>query len=240
MLTNEETFALLNEAKKGNDFAKEKLISVNSPLIKSIVKRYLNKGIEYEDLYQLGAMGFVKAINNYDANYNVKFTTYAVPMIAGEIKRFLRDDGTIKVSRSIKQTAILIKNYINEYNKIHLNSPTIENIAKTLNLEQNDVILALEANTNPISINDKFNDNSENATLADKISDNFSVESLNNKLALRDIIEELSAREKQVIIMRYYLDKTQSEIAKELGVSQVQISRIENKVLIEMKEKLSV
>ncbi len=240
MLTNEETFALLNEAKKGNDFAKEKLISVNSPLIKSIVKRYLNKGIEYDDLYQLGAMGFVKAINNYDANYNVKFTTYAVPMIAGEIKRFLRDDGTIKVSRSIKQTAIMIKNFINEYTKTHINSPTIETIAKTLNLEQNDVILALEANTNPISINEKFNDNSETSTLADKISDNFSVENLNNKLALRDLIEELSAREKQVIIMRYYLDKTQSEIAKELGVSQVQISRIENKVLIEMKEKLSV
>ena len=113
MLTNDETFALLEQAKKGDDLAKEQLISFNSPLIKSIVKRYLNKGIEYDDLYQLGAMGFVKAINNYDPTFNVKFTTYAVPMIAGEIKRFLRDDGTIKVSRSIKYTAIQIKNFIN-------------------------------------------------------------------------------------------------------------------------------
>ena len=115
MLTNEETFALVQQAKNGDDFAKEKLISMNSPLIKSIVKRYLNKGIDYDDLYQLGAMGFVKAINNYDSSFNVKFTTYAVPMIAGEIKRFLRDDGTIKVSRSIKHMAIEIKNFINEY-----------------------------------------------------------------------------------------------------------------------------
>ena len=240
MLTNDETFVLLEQAKNGDDLAKEKLISLNSPLIKSIVKRYLNKGVEYEDLYQLGAMGFVKAINNYDANFNVKFTTYAVPMIAGEIKRFLRDDGTIKVSRSIKHTAIQIKNFVNEYNKMHANSPSLEIISKTLNLDVNDVILALEANTTPLSLNEKYNEESDGVTLVDKVCDNFSVEKLTNKLALRELIEELSAREKQVIIMRYYFDKTQSEIAKELGVSQVQISRIENKVLCEMKDKLSV
>ena len=239
MLTNDETFALLELAKNGDDLAKEKLISINSPLIKSIVKRYLNKGVEYDDLYQLGAMGFVKALNNYDANFNVKFTTYAVPMIAGEIKRFLRDDGTIKVSRSIKYMSIQIKNYINEYDKTHHKSPSIETIAKDLNLELNDVVLALEANTTPISLNEKFNENSESISLIDKICDSFSVDNLVNKLALRDMIKELSAREKQVIIMRYFLDKTQSEIAKKLGVSQVQISRIENKVLVYMKDKLS-
>lgn len=240
MLTNDETFALLEQAKKGDDLAKEQLISFNSPLIKSIVKRYLNKGIEYDDLYQLGAMGFVKAINNYDPTFNVKFTTYAVPMIAGEIKRFLRDDGTIKVSRSIKYTAIQIKNFINEYNKQHLNNPTIEIISKSLKIDENDVILALEANVSPLSINEKLNNDNETNTIADKISDNFSVENFINKLALKEIIESLSVREKQIIVMRYYLDKTQSEIAKELGVSQVQISRIENKVLTEMKDKLSI
>ena len=240
MLTNDETFALLKKAKQGDDLAKEKLISINSPLIKSIVKRYLNKGVDYEDLYQLGAMGFVKAINNYDAGYNVKFTTYAVPMIAGEIKRFLRDDGSIKVSRSIKHTAIQIKNFISEFQTINQTSPSIETISKKLNLDLNDVVLALEANSTPLSLNEKFNDDSENSTLVDKISDSFSVDNLNNKLALRAMIEELSAREKQIILMRYYFDKTQSEIAKELGVSQVQISRIENKVLGEMKDKLTV
>ena len=240
MLTNEETFALLERAKKGDDLAKEKLISINSPLIKSIVKRYLNKGIEYDDLFQLGAMGFVKAINNYDPTFNVKFTTYAVPMIAGEIKRFLRDDGTIKVSRSIKYTAIQVKNFINEYSKTHLNNPTLEYVAKSLNLDVNDVVLALEANTTPLSLNEKYSDNNEAITLADKLSDSFSIDNLINKLALRELIKELSAREKQVIIMRYYFDKTQSEIAKELGVSQVQVSRIENKVLNDMKDKLTV
>ncbi|MBO5955082.1 MAG: SigB/SigF/SigG family RNA polymerase sigma factor [Clostridia bacterium] len=240
MLSNDETFALLEQAKNGDDFAKEKLISINSPLIKSIVKRYLNKGIEYDDLYQLGAMGFVKAINNYNASFNVKFTTYAVPMIAGEIKRFLRDDGTIKVSRSIKYMSIEIKNFINDYTKTYANNPSLDIIAKSLNLDPNDVVLALEANTTPLSLNEKYNDDSESMSLIDKITDNFSVDSLINKLALREMIETLTAREKQVIIMRYYLDKTQSEIAKELGVSQVQISRIENKVLGEMKDKLTV
>ena len=240
MLTNDETFALLNEAKSGNDLAKEKLISMNSPLIKSIVKRYLNKGVDYEDLYQLGAMGFVKAINNYDSAYNVKFTTYAVPMIAGEIKRFLRDDGSIKVSRSIKYLAIQVKNFINDYSKQNLTTPTVDLIAQNLNIDVNDVVLALEANSTPLSLNEKINEDSENVSLIDKITDNFSIDSLVNKLALRELIKELSAREKQVIIMRYYLDKTQSEIAKELGVSQVQISRIENKVLTDMREKLSV
>lgn len=239
MLTNEETFDLLNLAKNGDDYAKEKLITFNSPLIKSVIKRYLNKGVEYDDLFQLAAMGFVKAINNYDPTFNVKFTTYAVPMIAGEIKRFLRDDGTIKVSRSIKYLSIQVKNFINEYVKTHLNNPSVETIAKALNVEPNDVILALEANVSPLSLNEKFNDDSDTLSFEDKLSDNFSVDGLMNKMALRELIESLSAREKQVIIMRYYLDKTQSEIAKELGVSQVQISRIESKVLLDMKEKLN-
>ena len=239
MLNNDETLLLLEKAKNGDDYSKEKLISFNSPLIKSIVKRYLNKGIEYDELYQLGAMGFVKAINNYDASFNVKFTTYAVPMIAGEIKRFLRDDGTIKVSRSIKYLAVQIKNFINEYLKTHHNQPSVELISKSLNIETNDVVLALEANTSPLSLNDKVNDSSDAPQIIDKVSDNFSLENLNNKLALRELISSLSSREKQIIIMRYYLDKTQGEIAKELGVSQVQVSRIENKILCNMKDKLS-
>lgn len=240
MLGNEETFDLLNEAKKGDDLAKEKLISMNAPLIKSIVKRYLNKGVEYDDLYQLGALGFVKAIINYDASFNVKFTTYAVPMIAGEIKRFLRDDGSIKVSRSLKHAAIRIKNYINEYVKVHDNNPSLENIAKNLSLEIDDVILAMNANINPLSLNEKAGDGSENLTLMDKITDNFSHENLIDKLALRELIGSLSSREKQIILLRYYFDKTQTEIAKELGVSQVQISRIENKVLLKMREELTI
>ena len=238
MLTKEETFELLEQAKEGNDLAKEQLITLNSPLIKSIVKRYVNKGVEYDDLYQLGALGFVKAINNYDSSFNVKFTTYAVPMIAGEIKRFLRDDGNIKVSRSIKYNAIQIKNYIQEYQKDHSNNPSLEEISTALKIEKNDVVLALEANTMPLSLDEKCSNDEDSIYIADKLADGFSAENMINKLALRELIKKLSKREKQIIIMRYYLDKTQSEIAKELGVSQVQISRIENKVLIDLKDKL--
>ena len=239
MLSNEETNELVSLAKNGDELAKEKLITVNSPLIKSVIKRYLNKGIEYDDLYQLGALGFVKAIKNYDSTYNVKFTTYAVPMIAGEIKRFLRDDGTIKVSRSIKHLSIQIKNFIVEYNQEHNKNPTLDEISQKFNMDKTDIVFAMEANTTPLSLNDKFEDD-ESCTLMDKISDGFTVEKYIDKLTIRELIENLSAREKQVIIMRYYMDKTQSEIAKALGVSQVQVSRIENKVLKEMKENINI
>lgn len=240
MLTNEQTFELLQQAKEGDDLAKEQLITINSPLIKSIVRRYVNKGVEYDDLFQLGALGFVKAINNYDPSFNVKFTTYAVPMIAGEIKRFLRDDGSIKVSRSIKYNAIQIKNFLQEYKMEHNLNPTIEEIASALNIDVNDVVLALDAGTMPLSLDEKYSNDEDSSSISDKIADSFSAEKMLDKLALREMIKNLSKREKQVIIMRYYLDKTQSEIAKELGVSQVQISRIENKVLLDLKDKFEI
>jgi len=240
MLTSEQTSELVNQAKQGDNLAKEKLITINSPLIKSIVKRYLNKGVEYEDLFQLGAMGFIKAINNYDPTFNVKFTTYAVPMIAGEIKRFLRDDGSMKISRSIKHLSVEIKNYMADYTLKHERTPTIDELSKVFNVDEIDVIFALESNKNILSLNEKFNDDEDSNTMLDKITDNFSVENFTNKLAIRELIEKLSTREKQVIIMRYYLDKTQSEIAKELGVSQVQVSRIENKVIEEMKHEINL
>ena len=239
MLTNEQTSELLEKAKNGSDSAKEKLITINSPLIKSIVKRYLNKGVEYDDLYQLGAVGFIKAINNYDASFNVKFTTYAVPMIAGEIKRFLRDDGTIKVSRSIKHTATQIKNFINKYIKDYGKSPNLEFLEQEFKMDKNEIVFAMEACTNALSMSDRFNDDENSVSIGDKIADDFSLEKFTDKFALREMIDKLSAREKQVIIMRYYLDKTQGEIAKELGVSQVQVSRIENKILQGLKKDIS-
>lgn len=240
MLTSGQTAELLVLAKQGDNSAKEKLITFNSPLIKSVIKRYLNRGIEYDDLYQLGSMGFVKAINNYDPSFNVKFTTYAVPMIAGEIKRFLRDDGSVKVSRSVKRNAMLIKNYIAEYQRKYGESPSMEHLAKEFNMDKVDLVFTMEANTNPLSLNEKYDDGEDSVTLFDKVADNFSYDNYIDKLALRDMIEKLDAREKQVILMRYYFDKTQSEIAAELGVSQVQVSRIENKVLKEMRENINI
>lgn len=236
MLEQDETLNLLTLAQNGNEDAKEILITENSPLIKSVIRRYKNKGIEADDLYQLGCLGFVKAINNFSAQYNVKFSTYAVPMIAGEVKRFLRDDGSVKVSRSIKHNSILIKNYITEYQSQTGVEPSIDQISKQFNLEPQDVVFTLEASTQLMSIDDKLDD--EDDSLAERTQDNFSPEKLMDKIALRDMINALPAREKRIIIMRYYLDKTQSEIASSLGVSQVQISRIENKILQNFKEMI--
>lgn len=236
MLTNEETSQLLARAKSGDDFAKEQLVTLNSPLIKSIVKRYLNKGAEYDDLYQLGAMGLIKAINNYSAEYNVKFTTYAVPMIAGEIKRFLRDDGSIKVSRSIKHNAIIIKNYLNSLDLIEKNNLSIDELSTLLNIDREDIVLALEAGAMPLSLNEKSQD--DEISLMDKVPDKFSPDKLLDRIALRELISKLDEKERKIILMRYFYDKTQSEIAKELGVSQVQVSRMENKILQDMKNDL--
>lgn len=236
MLSNQETSSLLIKAKNGDLLAKEKLIEENSPLIKSIIKRYKNKGVEYDDLYQLGSLGFVKAINNYSDEFGVKFSTYAVPMIAGEVKRFLRDDGSIKVSRSIKHNALLIKKFTQEYLTKTGEEPNIDLISETLKLDKQDIIISLESNTNAFSIDDKLDDD---LSISDRLPSNFSSEKLINKIALRDMIKQLPAREKQIIIMRYYLDKTQSDIAKTLGVSQVQISRIENKILNNLKSNLN-
>lgn len=237
MLTNEETLNLLVLAQNGDDFAKEQLLTENSPLIKSVIRRYKSKGIDTDDLYQLGCMGFVKAINNFSAEYNVKFSTYAVPMIAGEVKRFLRDDGSVKVSRSVKHNAILIKNYITEYQSQCGEEPSIDKIAQKFNIEKQDVVFILEASTQLISIDDKLDD--EDDSLAERTQDSFTPDKLVDKIAIRDMINSLPAREKRIIIMRYYLDKTQSEIANLLGVSQVQISRIENKILQNFKQMMN-
>ena len=238
MLTTEETSILIEKAKNGDLVSKEILIKENSPLIKSVIKRYKNKGVEYEDLYQLGSMGFVKAINNFSPEYNVKFSTYAVPMIAGEVKRFLRDDGSIKVSRTIKHNAMMIKKYIQEYQLLTGEEPSIDMISKKFKMESHDVIFTLESNSSPLSIDDKLDD--DDSSIAERVSSDFTSEKLIDKIVIREMIKKLDAREKQIIIMRYYLDKTQSEIAKIMGVSQVQISRIENKILNCFKSDISV
>lgn len=236
MLTQEETLSLVQSAQAGDNNAKEKLIIENMPLVKSVIRRYKNRGVEDEDLLQLGSMGFVKAINNFSPDFNVKFSTYAVPMIAGEVKRFLRDDGSIKVSRSIKHNAVLIKNYITDFQLKYNREPNIDEISKEFNIEPQEVILTLEASNQIISMDDKVDE--EDDSLADRTQDGFSPEKMVDKILIRDLIDNLPAREKRIVIMRYYLDKTQSEIAKIMGVSQVQISRLENKIMESFKTML--
>lgn len=235
----ENNFEMLKKAKEGDENAKEQLLKNNFPLIKSVIRRFKNRGIEYEDLYQLGCVGFVRAINNFDLSYNVKFSTYAVPMIAGEVKRFLRDDGIIKVSRSIKHQAKLINNFIQETVLQTGKTPSIDEIAKNFNIDAPEVVLVMESIRAPISISQKLDEDEESTEIGDIItSDKDSDEKLINKITIKEILSKLNERDRKIILLRYYMDKTQNEIAKMLGVSQVQISRIENKIIEDIKNNM--
>ena len=240
MLDIEVTNKLISLAKEGDESAKATLISENSPLIKSVIKKYINKGIEFDDLYQLGSLGFLKAIINFDESFGVKFSTYAVPMIAGEIKRFIRDNGIIKVSRSTKQLNLKINKFIEGYISKKHESPTIEIISKEFELPESEIIYIMDSSIRPMSLFTLVGDESgKEQYLIDKIEDDKPIDKAMDNELLYKIIKDLPPREKKIIILRYFRDKTQKDIAVELGVSQVQVSRLENKILQKLKEKLT-
>lgn len=235
-----ETNELITKAKKGDEVAKERLIQGNFPLIKSIVKTYQNKGVEYDDLYQLGCVGFLKAINNFDEKFDVKFSTYAVPMIAGEIKRFLRDDGSIKVSRSIKALWLKIRALIDERKKKGDEPPTIEEMANLFCVDIADVIYAMDSSQSVVSLNAQLDENSNNSqSVIDKVVVDDDTEQVLDKILLKEAIINLPDRERKILLLRYFRGKTQSEVALLLGVSQVQVSRIETKIIEKLKNKLA-
>lgn len=240
MLDIEVTNRLISLAKDGDEEAKAALINENSPLIKSVIRKYINKGIEFDDLYQLGSLGFLKAIINFDESFGVKFSTYAVPMIAGEIKRFIRDNGIIKVSRSTKQLNIKINKFIEEYISINHESPTMEVISKEFELPESEIVYIMDSSIRPMSLFTLVGDESgKEQYLIDKIEDDKPIDKEMDNELLYKIIKDLPPREKKIIILRYFRDKTQKDIALELGVSQVQVSRLENKILQKLKDKLT-
>lgn len=237
-MENYDSLKLIKLAQNDNSMAKEILMKQNSPLIKSVIKRFIGKGIEYDDLYQLGSMGFLKAIYNFDERFNVKFSTYAVPMIAGEVKRFMRDNGIIKVSRSVKTMNININKYIEAFMKENYRSPNIDEIAKHFEIERQEVVYIMESSQQPISYNMPVGDDDNNKqALIEKI-ENTSLDSDMDMFLIYKIIKNLCERDKKIIMLRYFRDKTQKEVAKIIGVSQVQISRLENKILNEIRSKI--
>ena len=238
MLDHDTTIKLIKQAQAGDKQALTDLLVNNMPLVKSIAKRYKNRQIEYDDLLQLGSLGFVKAVSNFDSSYNVRFSTYAVPMIAGEIKRYIRDDGAIKVSRMVKLLNSKMQAYISDFCQQNDRQPSIEEIAKHFDVDVHEAVFALDSSKYPVSIYEKFDDESKGCVL-DKLSDGQGENDMLDKIMLKDVIKSLPERERNVIVLRYYRDKTQSEIASILGVSQVQISRIESKVLKELRKALS-
>ena len=234
-----QTNDLIKRSKEGDTEATDALINGNFPLIKAIVKTYLNKGVDYDDLYQLGCVGFLKAIKNFDSSFDVKFSTYAVPMISGEIKRFLRDDGMVKVSRSIKTLAIKIKAFIDKRKSEMLESPSIDELAEIFAVEKEDVIIALDSCQQTISLNAKIDDEDPNSqNVIDKLVADDKNEDMLDKLMLKNEIMNLPEKEKKIILLRYYRGKTQGEVAALLDVSQVQISRIESKIIEQLRDRL--
>lgn len=231
---------LLSLAKNGDVEAMNRLIEMNLPLVSSISKKFLNRGYDYEDIFQIGSIGLVKAINNFDLNYNVKFSTYAVPMIIGEIKRFLRDDGMIKVSRNIKSLARKIHFYKEELTKKLDRSPTIDELAEYSGVDKEELIIAIESSNSLQYLYDTIHqDDGAPVLLIDKLSEKGEEdENLIEKIALKEALRNLDDKARQIIMFRYFKDKTQVQVAKMLGISQVQVSRIEKKVLSQMRKKL--
>ena len=237
----DRTIELIKLAKEGDRKAREQVATENLGLVWSVVRRFAGRGHELEDLYQIGCIGLMKCIDKFDPAYDVKFSTYAVPMIMGEIKRFLRDDGMVKVSRSLKETAYKVYSVREQMMNEHGIEPTIEELASSLEIEKEDIVLALEAGSEVESIYKTIYQNDGNSIyLIDKLvsSEDESRQAV-DRLALEELLGQLEEKERSIIRMRYFEDKTQTEIAGFLGISQVQVSRIEKKVLTKMREQMN-
>ena len=230
------------KAQNGDKDKMAKLVEENQGLIWNIAKRFLGRGYDKEDIYQIACIGFIKSIRRFDASFEVKLSTYAVPYILGEIKKFLRDDGPIKVSRSLKELNIKVVELQKEYLKQGKDLTLIE-ISEILKVPKEEIILAMESSKQTESIESSMYNNeksNKNLNLIDTLSTNKDEATLiTNKVALQKLINNLKDREKEIILLRFYKDKTQSEVAKILGISQVQVSRIEKKVLTCMKKELA-
>lgn len=233
VLSEEEKRELLEKTKKGDTKAREKLIDGNLRLVLSIIQRFTGRRENLDDLFQVGCIGLIKAIDNFNIELDVRFSTYAVPMIIGEIRRYLRDNNSIRVSRSMRDLAYRALQAKEEMSKDTGSEPSIEKIAEHLGEKKEDVVIALEAITEPVSLYEPvFNDSGDSIYIMDQISDVSSTdEAWVEDIALRDAMKKLGEREKRIIDMRYFQSKTQSEIAKEIGISQAQVSRLEKSAL---------
>ena len=237
----EPVTALIEQAHKGDKEARDRLVENNMGLIWSIVRRFMNRGYEPEDLFQIGSIGLLKAIDKFDTGYDVKFSTYAVPMITGEIKRFLRDDGMLKVSRTIKENAVKIRG-VRETMSSELNrEPTIEELSRKTGISKEDVVLALDSANEVESLHKTVYQGDGSAILLmDRLEENRNdQEELLNRLLLEELLKELSDQERELITLRYFEEKTQSDIAKRLGISQVQVSRMEKRILTRLRLQMT-
>ncbi len=236
-----DTLDLIKRSQSGDKEARDEVVKGNIGLVWSIVRRFANRGYEMDDLFQIGSIGLIKAIDKFDTNYEVKFSTYAVPMITGEIKRFLRDDGMIKVSRTLKETSYKAKVAKEALSAELGREPTIEEVSKKTDIPVENLVMAMEAGAEVESLYKTIYQGDGNAIyLIDKLEQSRDEnENMVDRLALYDILNSLEEKDRDIIRLRYFMNRTQTEIAKELGISQVQVSRIEKKILKAMREKLA-
>ncbi|MFX3673989.1 MAG: SigF/SigG family RNA polymerase sporulation sigma factor [Paenisporosarcina sp.] len=238
LLTQEKMRELIFASQQGDKLARQTMVEGNTRLVWSIVQRFASRGADLEDLFQIGCIGLMKSVDKFDLSYEVKFSTYAVPMIIGEIQRFLRDDGMVKVSRSIRELSFKIRHATDDFIRQHERQPTLTELAETLEVTMDELVLASDALRDPASLHEQlFESEGDALTLMDQVRDERSERSFDH-IPLRDIISKLGKREQTIIYLRYYLDCTQSDIAERLGISQVQVSRLEKKILTQLKSWL--
>lgn len=239
-ITHKHGMELFARIKQGDESAREEFLTGNLRLVLSVIQRFSGRGEQADDLFQVGCVGLIKALDNFDTSHNVRFSTYAVPMIIGEIRRFLRDNSSIRVTRSMRDTAyraLQVKTRLVEKNGVE---PRLSEIAKELDLPESDIVFALEAITDPISLNEPiFNDDGDAVYVEDQLRDETADDEIwLNGIAISDGIKRLSEREQRIIKLRFFLGKTQNEVADQVGVSQAQVSRLEKAALSKMKRYL--
>lgn len=236
VLKESEKIELLKKARQGDNKAREELIKGNLRLVLSVIQRFQNRGESMDDLFQVGVIGLIKAIDNFNLDLDVKFSTYAVPMCIGEVRRYLRDDNPIRVSRSMRDTAykaMQVKESLINKNK---KEPTIEEIAKELDMDKSEVVLALEAIVDPISLYEPvYNDGGDTIYVMDQVGDNNTDSDWIDEIMIKDEIKNLDPREQNILYLRFMQGKTQMEVAKEVGISQAQVSRLEKNALKRIK-----
>ena len=240
VLKSEETQALLVRAKAGDKQAREELISGNLRLVLSVIQRFANRGENADDLFQVGCIGLIKAIDNFDINLQVKFSTYGVPMIVGEIRRYLRDNSTMRVSRAMRDTAYKVLQAKEAYMAKHQKEPTVEEIAKLLDLKREDVVFALDAILEPVSLYEPvYSDSGDTVCVMDQVKDSRNTDEMwLERIALKEAVARLSERERKILSMRFFQGKTQMEVSGEIGISQAQVSRLEKNALRQIRKEL--
>jgi RNA polymerase sporulation-specific sigma factor len=240
VLKNEETMALLRRTKEGDQEARRQLIEGNLRLVLSVIQRFSNRGENVDDLFQVGCVGLIKAIDHFDINQPVKFSTYGVPMIVGEVRRYLRDNSAIRVSRSMRDTAYKVLQVRERLMAETQREPTVEQIAKELDIPREDVVFAMDAIVDPVSLYEPvYSDGGDAICVMDQVSDNQNTdESWTDRIALKDAIKRLDERERRILSLRFYEGKTQMEVSAEVGISQAQVSRLEKGAINTIKKNI--